>query len=91
MAPTTTKGRTEQGIILQHANNTVPLPTNAQERASVNARRKHDDNNDNNDVPKPRQKQKHVVRPDGDNVSPRSRDTKSKRDSRHCYARSGND
>jgi hypothetical protein len=60
--------------------------------ASVNARRrrKHDDSSD---LPK----RKHVVRlrlpkkPDGDNVSPSSRDTKSRKDSRRCCARIGDD
>jgi hypothetical protein len=55
--------------------------------ASVNARRrKHDSDSD-------LLKQKHVVqlqlpkKPDGNNISLSSRDTKSKKDSRHCCAR----
>jgi len=60
---------------------------NAQERGSSNVRRKHDDADD--DLPKQKQKPKlkHVVRPlqpkrpDGDNASPSSRDTKIKKDS----------
>lgn len=63
---------------------------NAQERVSVNARTKH---GDDNDLPKQKQKPKHVVRllpkrPDADNVSPSSRDTKNRKGSSsnsvHC-------
>jgi hypothetical protein len=70
---------------------------NAQERissAGVNARRKHNDGEDDLPKLKQKQKQKHVMRPplpkrlpDGD-VSPSSRDTRNKKDSsRRCCAR----
>jgi len=62
---------------------------NAQERVSVNARRKHTDDDD--DLPKqkqkPKPKPKRIVRPllpkkpDADNVSLSNRDTKIKKDS----------